>query len=53
MQIFTLVLKKTRCHLMNRFYIVCDKKNSLKSVVTAQFYYTYSYILCSLFLTIF
>lgn len=49
MQIFTFVLKKTSPH---KFYMVCDKKNSLESVVTAQSY-TYSYILCYLFLIIF
>lgn len=49
MQIFTLVLKKTSPH---KFYMVCDKKNSLDSVVTAQSY-TYSYILCYLFFNYF
>lgn len=46
---FTLVLKKTKYHLINRFYMVCDKKKSLKSAVTAQFYYTNTcilYVLC-------
>lgn len=50
---FTHVLAKTMYHLLNRFYIAGGKKDQLASLVTAQFGYTCTYILCIMAITIF